>query len=131
MAGIKSARSKRDRGEVETLPSGALRVKLYAGVDPLTGRRHYLRETVPAGPNAEAEAEKVLIRFVNEVNERRNARTSATVNQLMDRYLELLDVDTSTKKRYEGVIRTHVRPLIGKTPISRLDAETFDSFYRI
>lgn len=121
---------KRQRGEIEHLPSGALRVKLYAGTDPLSGRRHYLRETVPAGVNAEAEAEKVRIRLVNEVNERRNPRTSATVNQLMDRYLELLDVDTTTKQRYEGVIRTHVRPLLGRVPLARLDAETFDSFYK-
>ncbi|TKG68337.1 tyrosine-type recombinase/integrase [Prauserella endophytica] len=130
MTGTRSARQKRQRGEVERLPSGALRVKVYAGVDPLSGRRHYLRETVPAGPKAEDEAEKVRIRLVNEVNERRNPRTSATVNQLMDRYLELLDVDTTTRQRYEGVIRTHVRPLIGKLPLSRLDAETFDSFYK-
>lgn len=130
MAGTKSGRSKRQRGEIEALPSGALRIKLYAGVDPLSGRRHYLRETVPAGPNAEDEAEKVLVRFINEVNERRNPRTSATVNQLMDRYLELLDVDRTTKQRYEGIIRTHVRPLIGKMPITKLDAEVFDSFYR-
>lgn len=123
-------RQRRQRGQVEALPSGALRVKVYAGVDPLSGRRHYLRETVPAGPNAEDEAEKVRIRLVNEVNERRNPRTSATVNQLMDRYLELLDVDTTTRRRYETVIRTHVRPLLGKMPIARLDGETFDSFYR-
>lgn len=123
-------RQKRQRGQIETLPSGALRVKVYAGVDPLNGRRHYLRETVPAGLNAEAEAEKVRIRLVNGINERRNPRTSATVNQLMDRYLELLNVDRTTRERYESVIRTHIRPLIGKTPLARLDAETFDAFYR-
>ncbi|GHF44577.1 integrase [Amycolatopsis bartoniae] len=131
MTAAGSRAQKRSRGEVEKLPSGALRVKVYAGVDPLSGRRHYLRETVPAGPQAEKEAEKVRIRLVNEVNERRNPRTSATVNQLMDRYLELLNVDTTTKQRYDSVIRTHIRPLLGKTPVSRLDGETFDSFYKI
>ncbi|TVT60129.1 tyrosine-type recombinase/integrase [Amycolatopsis rhizosphaerae] len=124
-------REGRQRGEIEQLASGALRVKLYAGVDPLSGRRHYLRETIPPGPKAETEAKKVLARFVNEVNERRNPRTSATLNQLMDRYLELLDVDTTTKQRYEGTIRTHVRPLLGQTRVGRLDGETFDSFYKI
>ena len=33
----------RQRGEIETLASGSLRVKVYAGVDPLSGRRLYLR----------------------------------------------------------------------------------------
>lgn len=122
------ARQKRPRGEIEALPSGALRVKVYAGTDPLSGRRHYLRETIPAGPKADAEAEAARVRLVNEVNERRNPRTRATVNQLMDRYLELLDVETTTRKRYEDTIRLHIRPLLGKLPIGKLNAETFDAF---
>ena len=40
------------------LPSGARRVRVYAGIDPLTGRRHYLTEVVPAGSKADKEAEK-------------------------------------------------------------------------
>ena len=58
MAEAKNGRRLRRRGEVEELPSGALRVKVYAGEDSLTGRRHYLRETVPAGPTAARDAER-------------------------------------------------------------------------
>ncbi|NIJ10448.1 integrase [Saccharomonospora amisosensis] len=130
MADAGKSSQKRHRGRIETLPSGARRIVVYAGEDPLTGRRHYVRETVPAGPNVEKEAEKVRVRILNEINEQRNARTNATVNQLMDRYLELVDVDASTRQRYESVIRTHIRPLIGRVTLARLDAETFDSFYR-
>jgi hypothetical protein len=39
-------RNRRQRGRIEELHSGALRVSVYAGTDPLTGRRHYLREGV-------------------------------------------------------------------------------------
>lgn len=130
MATSGKASAQRTRGRVETLPSGALRVTVYAGIDAMTGRRHYLRETVPAGPNAAKQAESVRIKLVNEVNQQRSPRTNATVNQLMDRYLELLDVDTTTRRRYETVIRSHVRPLIGKLTLAKLDAETIDSFYR-
>lgn len=59
---------------------------------------------MPAGPNAAAEAEKVRRRLVNQVDEQRNPRTKATVNQLMDRYLELLDVEATTHERYEQAI---------------------------
>lgn len=52
MTRAKNRPQKRQRGEIETLASGALRVKVYAGVDPLSGRRHYLRETIPPGPKA-------------------------------------------------------------------------------
>jgi integrase len=84
--------SARQRGEIETLASGSLRVKVYAGVDPLSGKRLYLTETVPAGPRALAEAKKVRTRLVGQIDEQRNPRTRATVNQLMDRYLDVVDV---------------------------------------
>ena len=63
MASATGARRKRSKGSVEELPSGALRVAVYAGTDPLTGKRHYLREVIPAGPKAAAEAEKVMRRW--------------------------------------------------------------------
>lgn len=63
MATSRSRRARRPRGNVEELPSGSLRVSVYAGIDPLTGRRHYLRETVPAGPKARADADKALRRL--------------------------------------------------------------------
>lgn len=40
------------RREIETLPSGALRVRVYAGIDSVSRKRHYLVETVPAGPGS-------------------------------------------------------------------------------
>jgi integrase len=47
------------RGAIDTLPSGALRVRVYAGIDPLTRQRHYLTGIVPPGRQAAAQAEKV------------------------------------------------------------------------
>lgn len=126
MARPRGAR-QRQRGEIHTLPSGSLRVRVYAGIDALSGKRNYLVETVPAGPKARAEAEKIRTRFINQVDEQRNPRTKATVNQLMDRYLELLDVEVTTWQRYEQTIRCHIRPLLGHLPVARLDGETLDS----
>jgi hypothetical protein len=121
----------RQRGEIEARASGSLRVRVYAGVDALTGRRHYLTESVPAGPKAYAEAEKIRRRLVNQVDEQRNPRTKATVNQLMDRYLELLDVEETTLERYEQAIRIHIRPLLGHLPVAKLDGETLDAHQAI
>ncbi len=92
MTQARSYRNKRQRGSIEELPSGALRVSVYAGTDPLTGGRHYVRETIPAGPRAEDEAQKAMRRLATEVDERRNPRTNATVNQLLDRHFELADL---------------------------------------
>jgi hypothetical protein len=38
-------------------------VKVYAGIDPLTDKRDYLTETIPAGPDAAEEAERVRTRL--------------------------------------------------------------------
>lgn len=128
MANASAARQRR-RGQVETLPSGALRVTANSGIDPLSGRRMYLRETVPAGPRAAAEAEKVRTRLFNQVDEKRNPRTRATVNQLIDRWLEVIDVEASTKQGYVRKIGKHISPTLGTMQVGRLDAEILDSFY--
>src|SRR3954447_9075721 len=99
---IASTPHRRTRGEIETLPSGSLRARVYAGIDPVSKKKHYLVETVPAGPRAAREAEKVRTRLLNQVDEKRNPRTRATVNQLMDRYLELIKIDDTTRVTYEG-----------------------------
>jgi hypothetical protein len=105
-------------------------VSVYAGYDPVTGRRHYLREMVPAGPKAQAEAERVLTRLLNQLDERRNPKTNSTVSQLLDRYLEVVDVDESPLKTYRGYIERHVRPVMGKLPVGRVDGEVFGFLLR-
>src|SRR5690242_15070904 len=70
-------RRKRARGSIVTLPSGALRARVYAGYDPVTGKRHYLDEVISPGPRAQQEAERALTRFLSQVDERRNSKTRA------------------------------------------------------
>ena len=87
----------RTRGEVERLPGGALRVRVYAGIDLVSKKRLDLVETVPAGPSAAWDAERVRTRLLNQVDERRNPRTKATINQLLDRSLEVVELETTTR----------------------------------
>jgi integrase len=122
-------RRRRQRGEIETLPSGSLRVRVFAGIDPVSKRRHYLTETVAAGPRAQADAEKARTRLLSQVDERRNPRTRATVNQLLDRYLEVLDVEPTTRGTYLGYMNNHIRPLLGDLALGGLGGEVLDSFF--
>jgi integrase len=122
-------RSTRPRGSIEELPSGSLRVAVYAGIDPVSKRRYYLRETVLAGPQAQREAEKVMRRLANQVDEQRNPRTGATVDQLLDKHFELADLDRNTLSTYRGYADRHIRPLIGTTKVGAIDGALFDSFY--
>jgi hypothetical protein len=66
---------RRTRGAIDTLPSGSFRVRVHAGIDPITKKRHDLVEIVPAGPGAAKEAEKVRVRLLRQVDEKRNPRT--------------------------------------------------------
>ena len=59
--------TRRARGEIERLPSGSLRVRVYAGIDPVTRKRQYLVETIAAGPDADEQAEQVRARLLREV----------------------------------------------------------------
>jgi len=124
-----SPTAKRSRGEIETLPSGSLRVKVYAGIDPISKTRMYLRETIPAGPTAEREAEKVLARFRREVYERRHPRTDATVQQLIDRHLADAKLGIKTRKNYRSQAEKHIIPCIGQQKVRAVDADISDSFY--
>ena len=83
-------RSPAGAASIDVPPSGAYRVRVYAGVDPLTGKQLMLTERVPPGPSAGKEAEKVRTRLLRQVDERRSPRTRATVSQLLDRYTDSL-----------------------------------------
>lgn len=65
------------------------------------------------GPAAAAEAQRVMRRLASQVDERRNPRTSATVDQLLDRYLETLDVGRTTHRMYTRYLEKHVRSFVG------------------
>jgi integrase len=92
----------------------------------------YIRELVKAKRTkreTEREADKALTRLLNQVDERRNPRTTATVGQLLDRWLDVVEVGRKTRSGYQGQIKRHIRPILGRVPIGRVDAETIDSLY--
>lgn len=51
------------------------------------------------------------------------------MNQLLDRWLEVLDVEASTRIGYERKIKKHIRPLLGKMQVARVNAELLETFY--
>jgi hypothetical protein len=47
--GDRNRAAEAHRGEIEELPSGSFRVRVYAGIDPVSKQKHYLVKTIPAG----------------------------------------------------------------------------------
>ena len=76
---------RRARGEIEQLPSGSMRVRVYAGIDPVSKKRRYLTQTVPAGPAAAGEAARARTRLLDEVDRLRKRRVGAGLTPSPDR----------------------------------------------
>jgi integrase len=119
---------RRPKGGIDQLPSGALRVRVYAGQDRLTKKRNYLTEVVPAGPNAEDEADKVLRKLLVTVDENKHPKTKATVSQVVNAHVPYMKVAESTRRTLIRYADKHIHPVIGSYP-AQLGAHDLDRYY--
>ncbi len=115
-------RPRRPRGHIEELPSGRFRAIVYAGIDPLTGRQRYLKETA----GSYGDAENALTRLQSRVHENRHPRTAITVGQAITRWLDVAKLEDTTRDRYEDLIRIYIKPRIGDLVAGKLDAEMLE-----
>jgi integrase len=129
MAKPKGLDTARTRGSIDELPSGALRVRVYAGQEPVTKKRHNLVEIIEPGPDQLRRARAARDRLVAQVEERRHPCTSATIDRLLEQYADQLDVAPNTLELYRGHNRRHISPFLGMLKVGALDAEILDSFY--
>jgi integrase len=87
----------------------SLQVRVSAGMDPSTGERLVLVESVPIDKpgNERSEraamthAEKVRIRLLAEADSLKVARTKSTLGALLDRWLAQHEVDPTTRMNYQ------------------------------
>ncbi len=103
----------------------SLQVSVYAGVDPLTGKRVYLS----ASTTDRAEAQRILNRFRSEVDEQRHARTKGTLRAAFQDWLKVHEVEASTRRGYEDYLRLYVGPALGDQPIGKITARVLEQFY--
>lgn len=115
----------RKRGYIEQRASGSYRAVVYAGVDPLTGRERYLRESADTRKAAQA----ALTRLQAQVDERRHPRSGVTIGELLEQWMEVSRHEASTAERYADIIRVYLQPTFGSTPAGKIDAELLERFY--
>jgi integrase len=117
--------ARTSKGHIQQLPSGSFRVKVYAGTDPVTGKQRLLRQTCPD----EASAHVALGRLLVEADGGRFPDRHATVGQALGKYLEVADLEVSTREAHEGYIRRTIGPVLGEVKIRQLGADSLDALY--
>jgi integrase len=112
-----------------------LQVQVYAGRDPLTGRKRYVSRQVPGkGRAAWKLAKQVEGELLSQVGAgRHRGGGSKTVGELVERWLEWRQgakpISPTTLAGYRGYIDRAILPALGKVPLRQLDAATLDGFY--
>jgi integrase len=120
---------RREQGRIEER-GGNLRVVVYAGVDPVTGRRTYKRETIQGHDDAAwKKARNKRTQFLAEVLKQRNASTSINLSYAIDEWFAKADLEDSTRNSYSGYIERVIKPTLGHMPVKKLGARDLESLY--
>ena len=114
---------------------GSLQVQVFAGRDPLSGRKRWLSRQVRGQTKAAwREAKKVEAQLLEQVDrgERRGERTR-TVAELVERWLEwrqqVRPISPVTVANYRGAIDRYITPNLGRAKVGEVDAATLDTLY--
>jgi Phage integrase, N-terminal SAM-like domain len=127
--------TRRDGAAVIRKRGAGLQVQVYAGRDPLTGRKRYVSEQVPGqGKAALRQAKQVEARLLAEVGAGRHKGTrSRTMAELLERWMQwrptVRPIAPTTVASYRAALDRYILPALGKLLVRQLDAATLDAFY--
>lgn len=117
------------QGSVTRLPSGSLRVKVYAGLHPVTGRLRYIGETIAAGSLAREQAEEACRRLLGQVHRSRCLHSHATVDDLLNRHLAMAHGSEHSRQSQTQMAAKHLCPFIGHLPLRSVTSERLEHLY--
>ncbi|MGH3462553.1 MAG: tyrosine-type recombinase/integrase [Kribbellaceae bacterium] len=104
---------------------GSWQVVMYAGIDPVTGERLYLREST----RDERQVAEIRARLAATVDKQRHASTSVELSYLLDEWIEVHELDDSTRDTYRRYIERTIKPALGREPISKIGPRVLEKFY--
>lgn len=63
------------------------------------------------------------------MDENKAPKSAITVGEAIDQWLEVADLEETTRDRFEDLIRLYITPTFGNMQAGRLDAELLERFY--
>ncbi len=131
--GMATARTRsadeRPRGNIEAR-GDSLRIRVYAGIDPVTGRTVYLRETVRGTDDAARRtARRTLNRLVAEAEKQRQPSSVVSLVHVIDEWLRVSEHEDSTRETYVGYIDRTIKPALGTMAIAKLSVRHLETLY--
>jgi integrase len=121
--------SERIQGNIEAR-GDSLRVRVYAGPDPVTGRPVYLRETVYGTDDAARRtARRTLNRLVAAAEKARRPSSAVSLSQVIDEWLRVVEHEDSTRETYLGYIERTINPSLGPMSIAKLSVRHLETLY--
>lgn len=108
--------------------NGSFRVMVYAGRDPVTGRKRQVTRTVRG---SRKDAERVRNEMLVDVQRGRTSPASATFGDLLDAWYDAASPDWSprTALEHRRVIDSVLKPALGTKKLAKLRASDLDSLY--
>ncbi len=70
-----------------------------------------------------------LTKLQRQIDEDRHPKTAITVRQAITQWLEIAELEDTTRERYNDLIRLYILPALGDMQASKLDAELLERFY--
>jgi integrase len=109
--------------------SGRWQLRAFAGVDELTGTPRQVTKTFVG---TEAKAKVALAKFVTDVNDGKFEPSTATVGELLDKWLEAGATSQRPRTLEENrrKIEHRIRPVLGSVKLNKLTPALFDRAYR-
>lgn len=124
-----SAEQRRKRGSVRQR-GNSLQVRVFSGIDPVTGKDVYLTETVKGTDKAaQKAADRVMTRLLGQVDQQRTATSSVAFGYVLDEWLRTAELDEGTRDMYRGYVDRNIRPVLGEEPVRKVSARMLETLY--
>lgn len=128
-----SSRRGHGQGSLQEIEPGLWRLRVLLGRDAVTGR---LIQPSRRFRGSKTAAEKELARFRVELDERQHHARSmsprTTLTTVIEQHLDAAADDRApgTLRTYRSLLKLHIAPGIGRSPVSKLTAGDLRAYYR-